>query len=456
MRAAPPVDRRILPPGPRFAPYQTLRYMADAHGYMRRMHARYGDLFTMPAMNGTLVVACTAEGARRILEGREDDFYVGFGREAVEPVIGSGSLLLLAGDRHRRDRKLLSPAFHGARMRAYADAMQQSALRRARRWRTGESLTLQREMQAISMDVIIEAVLGASDELRKAALRRAITLAVEEVNPAPIFFRFLQHEFGGVGPWATFRRRLGELDGLLYAQIREARAAADAPRDDVLSKLLQARDDEGRGLEDGEIRDHLLTLLVAGHETTATSLAWALYEVFRHPEVYEWLMAELVALGDEPDAAGLAASPALDAVCRESLRLHPVLAEFFRTVADRFEIGGFEIPAGVTLAASILEIHRDPALYPEPERFRPQRFLEQRFAPHEFTSFGGGHRHCIGAAFALSEMKIVLGTLVRSFELESVLDRPLRTVRRNATLAPERGAPMRVRRRLEVFAAHAA
>ena len=455
MSEASEIDRRKLPPGPRFAPYQTLRYMADARGYTRRMRARYGDLFTMPAMNGLLVIACTAQGAREILKGREEDFYVGFGREAVEPLIGSGSLLLLDGARHQRDRKILSPTFHGARMRAYADAMQQSTLRRAQQWKTGQVLTLQREMQAISMDVIIEAVIGASDDARKQALRRAITLAVDEINPAPIFFKFLQHEFGGLGPWATLVRRLGELDELVYSQIRDARSDS-LERDDVLWKLLQARDEGGQGLSDREIRDHLLTLLVAGHETTTTSLSWVLYEVFRHPDVYEWLKVEIASLGSRPTPDALAALPALDAVCRESLRLHPVLAEFFRTVRSRFEIGGYEVPAGGTLAASILEIHSDAALYPEPEAFRPRRFLDQRFAPHEFAAFGGGHRHCVGAAFAMAEMKIVLGTLLQGFELEATIERPLRTVRRHAALAPERGAPMRVVRRLERYEVPAA
>ncbi len=441
----PRIDRSTLPPGPRGSVHQTLRYMWDAHGYMRRNRERYGDVFTMPALNGTLVLVCTSEGAQQILQGREEDFYVGFGREAVEPVIGAGSLLLLSGDRHRRDRKLLSPTFHGARMRSYASTMQRSALRRAEGWQAGDTLVLQREMQAISMDVILEAVIGASAPDRKAALRTAVTAAVDEINPAPIFFRFLQRDFGGYGPWAAFKRRLAALDVLLFEQIEEARRAP-AARDDVLWKLVEARDDSGQGFTNQEIRDHLLTLLVAGHETTTTSLSWVLYEVFRHPEVHAWLMSELAALGPDPSPEALAASPALDAVCRESLRLHPVLAEFFRTVKDRFTVCGFEIPAGVTVAGSILEIHRDPALYPEPGAFRPERFIERRFAPHEFASFGGGHRHCIGAAFAMSEMKIVLGTLLSMLELAPVSDEPLRTVRRNATLVPHKGAPMRILR----------
>ena len=449
------VDRSALPPGPRISWLQTAMYMADAFGYMRKCRARYGDLFTMPATNGLLVIACRPDLAREILRGREEDFEVGFGREAIEPVIGAGSMLLLAGDQHRRDRKLLSPTFHGARMRAYAEGMRSSALRRAEQWRAGDTIQLQREMQAISMDVIVEAVIGAHDVARKQELATAITEAVDEVNPLPIFFKGLQREFGGVGPWAKFQRRMKRLDALLYAQIREARDAREE-RDDVLFRLIEAVDDDGARFDDREIRDHMLTLLVAGHETTTTSLAWVLDEIFRNASVRTWLLDEIAALGPEPSAEALTALPALDAVCRESLRLHPVLAEFFRTVKDRYEIGGYTIPRGVTLAGSILMLNRDPEVYEAPDTFRPQRFMDARFAPEEFATFGGGHRHCLGAAFALSEMKIVVGTLLPRFELASTIDRPLRHARRNATLAVEAGAPMRVVRRLEASAARAA
>lgn len=438
-----------LPPGPRFAPLQTLRYMRDPVAYYEWASARWGDLFTLPAMNGTLVVTCTPEGAAEILAGRESDFVVGFGVEAVAPIIGSGSLLLLSGERHQRERKILSPAFHGARMRAFAPFVAESTRRVVDAWRPGQRVHAQAAMQSISLDVIIRTVFGIQAPERVVAFAEAVQRAVGEIHPAPIFFKALQREFGGFGPWATFLRRKRILDRLIFAQIaearrREAREAPEAAGSDVLHALLGLRHDDGSGLSDEAIRDHLLTLLVAGHETTATTLAWALYEQARHPEIRRRLLEEVDGLGAEPDPAEIAGLPYLDAFCRETLRMHPVLAEFMRTVREGFVLQGWEIPAGVTVAASILMLHRRPDLYPDPSVFRPERFLERKFAPNEFAAFGGGHRHCLGAAFAMNELKVVLGTLLPRVELSLESERPLRPVRRNATLAPEAGVPMRV------------
>jgi cytochrome P450 len=444
-----------LPPGPRFAPLQTFRYMRDPYAYYEWACARWGDLFTFPAMNGTLVVTCTPEGTAEILAGRESDFVVGFGVDAVQPIIGAGSLLLLSGERHQRERKVLSPAFHGARMRAYAPFVAESALRALDSWHTGQRINALEAMQSISLEVIIRTVFGIQAQERVTAVAEAIQRAVGEINPAPIFFKALQREFGGFGPWARFLRRMRILDGLIFAQIAESRRR-DADADDVLHALLRLRYEDGSALDDQAVRDHLLTLLVAGHETTATTLAWALYEQARHPQIRDRLVGELEELGPDPDPAEVAKLPYLEAFCRETLRMHPVLAEFMRTVRDRFTLQGYEIPAGVTVATSILMLHRRPDLYPEPERFRPERFLERKFAPNEFATFGGGHRHCLGAAFAMNELKVVLGTLLPRVELSLAVDRPLRPVRRNATLAPEAGVPLVVGRKRSGGAAVAA
>lgn len=443
MNHANRIDRSALPPGPRFAPVQSFRYMRDPYAYYARMRAKYGDLFTMPTMNGLLVVAHGAEGARQILAGGEKDFGEGFGADVLTPIIGRHSLLLLSGDAHRRERRLLSPVFHGARMRGYGPAMQSAALARAERWLPGERIVVQDEMQAISLDVIIRVVLGVEDPSRVEPFRIAIREAVERVSPLPLFFEPLQRSFFGFGPWARFLRHMGRFDELLAEEIAGARRRA-SPREDVLSRLVHTLDDEGRPLPDGAIRDHLLTLLVAGHETTSTALAWSFYELARHPEIRGWLHEEIARLGNEPEAGELAALPALEAVARETLRLHPIVPEFFRTVQNRYVLQGWEIPAGVTLAGSILSLHRDPSVYPEPERFRPARFLDRTLPPHEFAAFGGGHRHCLGAAFAISEMAIVIGSLLPGFELALESDRPLRTVRRHVTLGPEGGVAMRV------------
>jgi cytochrome P450 len=419
-----------------------LRYLRDPYGFYEESQRRYGDLFSMNSMNGQLVLTLRAEGARQILAGREEDFVVGFGTEAVLPVIGPGSLLLTDGDRHRRDRKTLSPTFHGGRMRAYASAIEASTLACTEDWAPGRELVLFDRMKDISSSVIRRTVFGVTSPELSEAFRVASREAIDELPSAAIFFKFLQREFGGFGPWARFRRRMRRFDELIRDQIAHARSHPGG--EDILSKLVGLEDETGSKLGDDEIRDHVLTLLVAGQETTATSLCWVLYELLRSPETLDGLRAELDDLGDDATADDLAANPMLDAVIRESLRLHPILLEFMRTVKTEFELEGWTIPAGVTVGAAIPMIHRDPSLYPEPERYRPQRFLERKFAPHEFASFGGGHRHCLGAAFAMHEMKIVIGMIVRRFDLALTSTRPLRSVRRNLILVPEGGVGVRI------------
>jgi cytochrome P450 len=439
------IVRKGLPPGPSIALYQIARYLRDPYRYYSRMRRRYGDLMTLPTLNGTLVVSFTPEGAGEILAGNGDDFVPGFGVDAIRPIVGAGSLLLLSGDRHKRERKLLSPTFHGARMRAYSPTVREAALRAAAGWSASQPINLREEMEVISLEVILRAVLGAREQTQVDALGRAVRRAVSEVNPLPLFMPFLQRKFFGMGPWARFLERRAELDVLVFDQIARARAG-EGQGEDVLTKLLEARYEDGQPLSDTAIRDHLLTLLVAGHETTATALAWAFYECGRDPELTERLRGEIASVGPEPDPDALSALPFLEAFCRETLRLHPIVAEFFRTVKPGHcvEFQGYTIPEGVSLAGSIIDLHRNPDLYPEPEQFRPDRFLDRQFAPNEFAAFGGGHRYCLGAAFALNEMKVVIGTLLPRFDLSLVDSEPVRTVVRNLTLGPSGGVPMRV------------
>ncbi len=431
-----------LPPGPRFSAWQTFRYFRDPFDYYERMMARYGDLFTMPSMNGTLVIACSPDGARDILERR--DLGVGFGFEAVQPVIGKGSLLLTYGEAHRRDRKALAPSFHGQRLRAYAPAVIASAERELATWRTGRELAIRDAMENVSLEVIVRAVFGVSDPSRIEAFQHAIRDAVLEVNPALIFFKFLQRDLGGRGPWARLKRKLAVLDEMIHEEIAAARAHPD-DRDDMLARLLQARYENGDPIGDPALRDQLVTFLFAGHETTATTLSWAFAEAIASEPIRRRLLDEIAGAGPEPAAEDVMKLPYLDAFVLEVLRSHPILPEFFRTVVtDVCEFRGYRLPRGTHLAGSILMVHRNPDLYPEPLRFDPERFLERKPSPHEFLTFGGGHRRCIGAMFATQEIKLVLATVLPRVDLESRLGRRPETVRRNGTLAPEAGVPVRV------------
>lgn len=436
-----------LPPGPRFAPLQTALYMRDPYGYTRRMRERYGDPFTMPSMNGQIVLSMTSEGAREMLATPMERFGEAFGAATLAPVLGEGSLLLLSEGRHRTERKLLSPTFHGSRMRALAPAIHDATTERMNGWQDGEQTRLLAEMQAISLDVILRAALGVQDPERRRVFQTAIQKAVNDANPALFFFRGFQRPLAGFGPWSRFLRHRNTLHGLLSEEIERARQQPADQRADILSRLAHAKREDGQAFSDRNIRDHLVTLLVAGHETTASALAWTCYELARHPEISAWLLDEIAAAGDDPGAEALANLPALEATAREGLRLHPIIAEFFRPLHETTRFQGFDVPAGAVLAASVLEIHRDESLYPEPGDFRPARFLERRFAPHEFAAFGGGHRHCLGAAFALAEMAIVLGKILPRFRFELASRTPLGIQRRNVTLAPEGGVAVTLRRR---------
>lgn len=434
-----------LPPGPRLAPLQTALYMRDPRAYTRQLRERYGDLVGMPSMNGLIVLSMTSEGAKEILATPMEQFSEAFGADTLSPILGDGSLLLLTGHRHRAERKLISPPFHGNRMRALSGAMEVAAFDRMQTWPVGEKINLLEEMQTISLDVIIRAVLGIETPGRRDQFRAAIRDAIQDANPALFFFKASQHRFGGLGPWARFLRKRDRLHTLMNEQIRLTRDQTPDERPCILSRLVHAPEAAGEPFSDARIRDHLLTLLVAGHETTASALAWTFYELSRNPDVTQWLLDEIKQ--PSPATEKRTRMSALEATARESLRLHPIIAEFFRPVRESMTFKGFTIPAGAILAASALEIHKDESLYPEASSFRPGRFLERSFAPHEFAAFGGGHRHCLGSAFALNEMVTVMKTILphRHFELSS--SDPIEARLRNVTLAPAGGVEVTVRNR---------
>ncbi len=398
----------------------------------------------MPSMNGPIVLAMTSEGAKEILATPMERFGEAFGADTLSPVLGEGSLLLLTGRRHRAERKLLSPTFHGNRMRALTEAMQDATADRMQTWTPGEKINLLEEMQAISLDIIVRAVLGIEDPEIRRHFRVAIRDAIQDANPALFFFKAAQHRFGGVGPWARFLKKRDRLHRLMNEQIQIARVAKGEPRPYILSRLVHASRENGAPFSDASIRDHLLTLLVAGHETTASALAWSFYELSRNPDVRTWLRDEIKESSPAPEKPKRIT--ALEATARESLRLHPIIGEFFRPVREAMSFRGFSIPAGSILAASAFEIHKDESLYPQPDVFRPSRFLERGFAPHEFVAFGGGHRHCLGSAFALTEMSIVLGTILPRAHFEPTSTEPIGVQLRNVTMAPAGGVDVIVRR----------
>jgi cytochrome P450 len=430
------------PPGPRyFNPFAFLRSLSDPTDLMLATQREYGDTYLMPTIFGPVVVTGNPEGIRAIFTADADTF-VPFQPDATSPFAGDTSLILVSGARHRRDRKLLSPPFHGARMRAYGALMADAAQRAAAQWKKGEPFRLLDATQGISLEVILRAVFGLDHASpRGQAVREAVIRFVESIRPTFVFISWMRRDLLGLSAWARFKRARDHLDSLLYAAMAERRREP-AERDDILSLMMSARHEDGSVMSDKELRDQLLTLLFAGHETTAVALAWALHFLHREPGELDRVLAELDGLGPSPEPEAFAALPYLDAVCQETLRIHPVAPEVLRRLVQPLQLLDWTLPAGSAVLASVILVHQREDLYPEPRRFRPSRFLDRKLTPFEHIPFGGGARRCIGAAFALHEMKIVLGTLLRSHRLRPLGSGAVKAVRRGATMGPAGGIPM--------------
>ncbi len=383
------------------------------------------------AHEGTWVFVSDPEAIKQVFTGDPRLLHAGAANLVLLPVLGEHSVLLLDEPEHMGQRKLMLPPFHGKRMKAYGDLMARVAADEIDRWPTDAPVRMRPRMQAVTLEVILRAVFGVDEGERLNRLRDELRRTLNMLSdPRRAMFLVV------LGPerlrkLRPFRRYLQRVDELLFEEIRSRRSARDlAERDDILSLLLQASDEEGRPMSDRELRDELMTLLVAGHETTATALSWAVELLARHPAELERLEAD-VAGGD---------GAYLDAVIKETLRLRPVIALVLRKLMEPMEIGGRLLPAGASVAPSIYLVHRNPEVYPEPERFRPERFLEQPAGTYTWIPFGGGVRRCLGGAFAEFEMAVVLRELVARRTLRPVGRKPEHSVRSTITNVPNRGA----------------
>jgi cytochrome P450 family 135 len=428
-----PAPVKGLPPGPRMPrALQTAIWSRRAQWFLEQGRARFGRMFTIKiAYEGDWVIVSDPELVKQVFTGDPRVFHAGEGNQILRPVLGENSLLVLDEKEHIGQRKLLLPPFHGERMQAYGEKMSEIAAREIESWPTGVPYKLRPRMQAITLEIIIETVFGVHDGERieplRAALRDFLDLTTNPLALLPLLT---------VGPERitripAFRRRIDRVDELIGREIAERRAAEDlAERDDVLSMLVAARHEDGSPMSDAEIRDELLTLLVAGHETTATALAWAMERLVRHPEKLERLRAEV--------EAGEGAY--LTATIQETLRLRPVIVIVIRKLTEPVELGGYELSAGAAVTPSIHLIHRDPQTYPEPERFLPERFLDNPPGTYTWVPFGGGVRRCLGAAFAQFEMQVVLRELVRRHRIAAANPAPERPFRRAITETPRHDA----------------
>jgi cytochrome P450 family 135 len=431
-----------LPPGPGLPMVaQTLLWMFRPLPFMERCRARYGDVFTvrLPLSGGGVVNVCDPQLIRTVFADRGDRLRAGEANIVLKPVLGRHSVLLLDGPDHMRQRKLMLPSFHGERMQRYGPLIASITARRVGAWPSGRAFPLRAEFQAITLDVILRAVFGLDEGERLVHLRAALESLLASGRNRLAMLPPLQRDLGGLSPWGRLMRRRAACDELLYAEIRRRRTVPDlADRDDVLSLLLLARDDQGREMTDLELRDELITLLLAGHETTATSLAW-LFELLLHePAAMRRLEAEVL------EGSGTAW---LDACITESMRLRPVVPVVARHLTEPLELGGWRLPGGSYIAPNIVLTHRRADTYPEPLRFRPERFLDSRVDSFAWLPFGGGIRRCLGAAFATFEMRAVVPEVIRRVRLRAASPRPAAIRRRGITLVPAGGARVIAERR---------
>jgi cytochrome P450 len=438
-----------LPAGPTsWAPWQLIQWIRSPYALMRQCAATYGDVFSLRVGYGLapLVFCSDPEGLRVLLGNDEGPTITAPGElnRFFEPLLGPQSVIGLSGEPHRRMRQLLMPPFHGERMRSYGEVISAICQSEANTWRSGAAIEVRSAMARISLLVILQTVFGLREGPRMDRLAESLVDLLETANQPLstllLFSNLLQMDLGPISPWGRFLRKRDVIDALLFEEIAERRAQADPQRDDILSLLLDARDEEGQPLTDRELRDELLTLLVAGHETTATALSWALYWLATRPEVQERLREELS--GASPSVEGpielatLLRLPYLQAVCNETLRIYPVgMLTFPRQLGAPLTLAGHPLEAGTVVMGCIFLAHRRPEVFPEPEQFDPDRFLSGSFGPTTFLPFGSGSRRCIGMAFAMFEMKIVLSQLVRRFalELHPSTPQPVTPVRRGLT-----------------------
>jgi cytochrome P450 len=361
-------------------------------------------MFTLEiAYEGTWVVVSDPELIKQVFTGDPKVFHAGEGNDILRPLLGEHSLLTLDEAPHMSQRKLLLPPFHGRRMAGYEETMREIAAREIETWPTGVPYRLRPRMQAMTLEIIIETVFGVHGGARLDELRAALRDFLDMLTNPRMLVPILTLGPDRLRAYPPFRRRVDRVGGLILGEIAERRAAADLEeRDDILSLLVAARHEDGSPMSDAEIHDELLTLLVAGHETTATALAWAVERLIRHPD-------KLARLREEVEAGEEAY---LTATIQETLRLRPVIVIVIRRLTEAIRLGGYELPAGVNVVPSIHLVHRDPAIYPEPDAFRPERFLETPPGTYTWIPFGGGVRRCLGASFAQQEMAIVLRELV--------------------------------------------
>ncbi|WP_019504118.1 cytochrome P450 [Pleurocapsa sp. PCC 7319] len=428
---------------------QKLLWVAKPDKYMDLAFKQAPDMFIADVAGAdTYVYVNHPEAMRQIITSDRQKFFAsGKDNQLLKPLVGENSVFLIEGDPHKKRRKLLLPPFHGERMQVYSQLICDLTRNIIGNLTPNQSFEARQISQKVSLQVILEAVFGLQDSNRAQELKQRITkltnIFESSLASALLFFPWVQKDLGAWSPWGNFLRQQQAIDAAIYQELAFRRTQDISDRQDILSLMMSARDETGGALSDSELRDELMTLMLAGHETTASAIAWSLYWVHRYPQIKAKLEAEIASLDSAPDPMEIAKLPFLDAVCKETLRIYPIgMLTFPRVVQEPMELMGYKLEVGQILLGCIYLLHQREDVYPEPTKFKPERFLEREFSAYEFFPFGGGKRRCIGEALAQLEMKLVLATIISQFELELVSQKPETPTRRGVTLAPKTGVRM--------------
>ncbi|MEM7556519.1 MAG: cytochrome P450 [Cyanobacteria bacterium P01_A01_bin.84] len=421
--------------------------LSNPISYFNSMEKRYGDMYIIPKFFGfpERLVISNPQAIQQIFTTDSSLFT---SDSQFRPLVGENSVMLQNGKRHVRQRKLLMPPFHGERMRSYGEKTRKITKQVMDKVNPGETFVARSITQEISLNIILKIIFGISEGERYQQIQTLATDVLDffntPLNSIFLSFTLLQKDLGRWTPWGKFIRRKEKLDKLLFEIIQERRNQGESAGEDILSLLLSARDEEGNSMSNEELRDELITMLFAGHETIATALSWSMYWVHHLPEVREKLLTELSSVDIEnTDAMEIMKLPYLNAVCSETLRIYPVaFSTFVRILQAPMQILDYSVPKGMLLYPSIYLTHHNPEIYPEPEKFKPERFIERKFTPYEYLPFGGGNRRCPGMAFAKFEMKLALATLLSSYSFKSMDEKPLSAVFRATSLAPKGGVKL--------------